>query len=243
MDPAAIALALAGLFLAGIIKGGTGLGFTSCALPFLVPAVGLPVAMTLVIAPALATNAGVALGAGHFRDTARGFWIFYVATLPGIAIGLSLLLSIDRAIAVRALGACVIAYAILAVVKPDLRLAPGLAHKLQAPLGLTNGIIAGLTGSQVVPLLPYMMSLGLEPARLVQAINLSVLLSSIGLALALAWTGMGSEFMFKMSMLAIAPAILGVQLGSRWRARMSAERFRKVVLGVLFIIGVSLIAR
>ena len=45
------------------------------------------------------------------------------------------------------------------------------------------------------------------------------------------------------AMLAIAPAILGVQLGSRWRAHMPAERFRNVVLGVLFIIGVSLIAR
>jgi uncharacterized membrane protein YfcA len=41
MDMAQIALAALGFLLAGVIKGTTGLGYSSCALPFLVSAVGL----------------------------------------------------------------------------------------------------------------------------------------------------------------------------------------------------------
>src|SRR6185436_20590924 len=54
------ALAALGLFLAGVIKGTTGLGYSSCALPFLVSAIGLKPAMALVLIPAMATNVSVA---------------------------------------------------------------------------------------------------------------------------------------------------------------------------------------
>ena len=242
MDLSTVGIAIAGLFLAGIIKGGTGLGFSSFALPFLVPAVGLPTAMTLVIAPALATNIGVALAAGHIRETSRQFWMFYVATMPGIAIGMSLLLAVDRSLAVNLLGLVVISYTAIAMVQPEFRLAPRLARQLQAPIGFANGILAGFTGSQVVPLLPYMMSLGLESGRMVQAINLSVIMSSLGVAVALAMSNMMSEVLLDLSLLAILPAILGVKLGSHWRTRISVKRFRVIVLAVLYFIGVSLLA-
>ena len=48
MEWSLLALAGLGLFLAGIVKGATGLGYSSCALPFLVSAIGLKPAMALV---------------------------------------------------------------------------------------------------------------------------------------------------------------------------------------------------
>jgi uncharacterized membrane protein YfcA len=70
MDWSLLLMAGLGLFLAGIVKGATGLGYTSCALPFLVSAIGLKPAMALVIIPAMATNVSVAFTAGHFAETA-----------------------------------------------------------------------------------------------------------------------------------------------------------------------------
>ena len=243
MDWSNVILALAGLFLAGVVKGGTGLGFSSCALPFLVPAVGLPVAMTVILAPALATNLGVALTAGHFREVSTRFWVFYVATVPGIFIGMALLAICDKAVAVKLLGICVMSYALLALTRPDFHLPPALARRLQGPVGLANGVVAGFTGSQVVPLLPYMMSLGLEPGRMVQAINLSVMLSSIGLAAALAGNGLVTWTLAGLSLAAVIPAMVGVKLGTAWRQQLPEHRFRLIVLIALLVIGCSLAIR
>jgi uncharacterized protein len=243
MDLDLLGLAALGLFAAGVVKGGTGLGYSSCAIPFLVPALGLNAAMVVVLAPAIATNLGVALSAGHFRETCRRFYLFYLATLPGIGCGVLILAFCDQALATRALGIMVLCYAVFALAKPNLVLPQRLAAWLQGPAGFANGIITGLTGSQVMPLLPYMMSLGLEPDRFVQAVNLSVLVSSLVLAAALAFAGAVDPRWFAISLLAILPAMLGIGVGTFCRRYISAEGFRKLVLAVLLATGLMLLCR
>ena len=71
MEWSLLLLAGLGLFLAGVVKGATGLGYSSCALPFLVSALGLKPAMALVLIPAMATNVTVACSAGHFTEISR----------------------------------------------------------------------------------------------------------------------------------------------------------------------------
>jgi uncharacterized protein len=243
LDPTLLAIALAGLLAAGIVKGTTGLGFASCALPFLVPALGLQAAMTVVLAPTIATNVGVALGAGQLAATSRRFAGFYAATLPGIAVGVWLLSWCDQEWAGRLLGVCILVYAGLALSQPAATLSPSAARLLQGPAGFANGLLTGLTGSQVVPLLPYMMALGLAPDRLVQAINLSVLISSLALGVILALGGALDPSWLAVSMAAVVPALLGVSLGVRVRPRISAVRFRTLVLVLLLVMGFMLAAR
>ncbi len=55
-----------GLFVAGVVKGASGLGYSSCALPFLTAAVGLKTAIVLVVIPAMVSNIAVTWSAGHF---------------------------------------------------------------------------------------------------------------------------------------------------------------------------------
>ena len=73
LDFWSVAIAIGGLFLAGVLKGATGLGYASCALPFLVVAIGLKPAMALVVIPAIATNIGVAVTTAHLLQTVRTF--------------------------------------------------------------------------------------------------------------------------------------------------------------------------
>jgi hypothetical protein len=83
MDLSLLWLAGLGLFLAGVVKGATGLGYSSCALPFLVSALGLKPAMALIIVPAMATNVTVAFTAGHFLEIARRFSNLYLESPIG----------------------------------------------------------------------------------------------------------------------------------------------------------------
>ena len=233
----------AGLLLAGIVKGATGLGYATCALPFLVAGLGLRPAMAIVLLPALATNVAVALTTGHLAETVRRFRRLYAAMVPGIAIGIALLVWISQSAAVKALGGLVVAYAVWTLLRPQMQLSRAAALHLQVPVGFLNGVLTGLTGSQVIPLFPYMMSLDLDPARLVQAINLAVLLCSLILAAGLGAAGIMTPELLGLSVLAVAPALSGVGIGSRLRSSIPADGVRRLVLMVLLLMGASMILR
>jgi uncharacterized protein len=237
------AIAAAGLFLAGIIKGATGLGYASCALPFLVVSIGLKPAMALVLAPAVATNISLVVTTGHLRETLVAFRYLYLAMLPGISVGLLLLLWVDQVAAAKALGVVILVYVLLTFLRPNYTLPKLLRGWLQLPAGFLNGIITGLTGSQVMPLLPYVMALQLDPGRTVQAINLGVIIGSAVLSIGLYMTGILTPKLAGGSLLAIAPALLGVSIGVQLRKGLSVGRFRQAVLVTLFAIGLVMLLK
>lgn len=243
LETQTLAILAAGLALAGLVKGATGLGYASCALPFLVYAVGLKHAIAIVLLPAMATNVAVALGNGYLRETCRRFAPLYLAMLPGIAIGAALLAWIDATIAVTLLGASIVAYALFALLQPGLHLPPRLVGALQIPVGFSNGVLTGLTGSQVMPLVPYVMAASLDPQRAVQAINLGVMLASAVLLAGLLAAGLIELPMLLLSALAIAPALIGVEIGRRITPNLATPAFRSMVLIVLLLAGLGLLAR
>lgn len=241
MELSDIALAAFGLMLAGIVKGATGLGYSSCALPFLVAAFGLKTAIGLVVMPAMASNFAVMWSAGHFRETAKRFAYFYLSTIPGVCTGIFALTYIEQRAAEILLGVLIVGYSFYSAFRPPLFLAERFQQPLQIPAGFLNGFFTGLTGSQVLPLLPYMLSLKLDPDRFVQAVNLSVLLSAGIMVIMLLISGIMSWAGFGYSALCIVPALLGISIGTRVRQLIPTNHFRTVVLIILGIIGLFLI--
>ena len=232
-----IVVAGLGLFLAGIIKGVTGLGYTSCALPFLVLAIGLKSAMAVVLIPAFATNIGVAVSTGYFAATLRRFRLLYLAMIPGILGGTTMLVWVPQAAATKLLGLVIVSYAIFALAAPQLRLTPSLELPLQVPTGVVNGVMTGLTGAQVMPLFPYMMALDLTPAHMTQAINIAVLLSSVVLGAGLALSGILDGRLLVGSIVATVPALIGVSLGTKARQYLPPQRYRVIALATLGLVG------
>lgn len=243
MDPMLISLAVFGLFLAGVIKGTTGLGYASCALPFLVLALGLKTAMAIVIVPAVATNFGLALMAGHLKETVLRFQWLYVAIFPGVALGVMMLQWVSQPVAVQALGIIIVSYGVLALMRPNISLPERLQTWLQLPTGFLNGVVTGLTGAQVMPLFPYMMALNLDTDRTVQAINLAVLVSTTLLAVGLFSAGILTPWLLLASTGAVAPALIGTYAGNHLRGKISAVQFRRIVLIALLLIGLIMLVR
>jgi hypothetical protein len=241
MELSVIALAALGLLLAGIVKGATGLGYSSCALPFLVTAFGLKTAIVLVVVPAMASNLAVMWSAGHFRETVERFSYFYISTIPGVCIGIFALTYTEQRSAEVLLGVLIVGYSLYSTFRPPLFLAERYQQPLQIPAGFLNGFFTGLTGSQVLPLLPYMLSLKLDADRFVQAVNLSVMLSAAVMVVMLLISGIMSWEGLGYSVLCIAPALTGIAIGTRVRRLIPSTHFRMSVLIILGIIGVFLI--
>jgi uncharacterized protein len=235
-------VAIFGLFFAGVIKGVTGLGYTSCALPFLVPAVGLKMAIPLLILPAVLSNIQVVLATDHLRETIGRFGVMYLAMLPGIAVGLFALNRVNISLSTAILGGVILVYSIFAVLKPRWTVGPSMARALQFPVGALNGFLTGLTGSQVMPLFPYIMSLGLDSVRIVQAVNLAVTLSSFIMAVGVIAVGIMTPVIALWSILAVVPASAGVFIGGRIRRHIPEQQFRQLVLSLFFLMGCGLIS-
>ena len=229
------------MFIAAFLKGITGLGFSTICLGMLANLIPLPVAIPMVIIPSLSSNVIVMVQVGHFRPTLFEFKWLYLTTLPGLAIGLSLLGSAPTVQTTAALGAVLIAYAIFALVLSEFRLSERVARYLQVPVGFTTGIVNGATGSQVMPVLPYLLSLSLSPDRLVQAINISFTASSLVMMAGLAHLGLLDTKILLASCLAIIPVYIGIKLGGALQRKLPEKGFRIAVLILLIVFGVNLI--
>lgn len=243
MDWTETAIIVAGLFTAGVVKGATGLGYSTTALPILTLTVGLRAAMPLVLLPSMASNLSVMAGAGHFGEVLRRFLPLYLSLLPGLALGLATLLWVDQNLAAGVLGLVIVAYSGFALSKPTVRLPDRFQKVLQVPVGFINGCINGLTGSQIMPLVPFMLALKLDPDRFVQAINIAFTLSSLVMMLGLARTGLMTGSTFVLSAAGIIPAMLGGLLGTVLRRRLPEQIFRRLVLATLIVLGLILTTR
>ena len=243
MDWSAMTLAGVGLALAGVLKGATGLGYASCALPFLAAAIGLQAAMVVVLLPAMATNVSLALATGHLVETLHRFKRLYVAMLPGIVCGIWLLIWVDQHTATRLLGLVMVSYVVLALTRPSMAIPANLQRSLQYPTGFLNGVVTGVTGAQVMPLFPYIMGLHMDPNRTVQAINLAVMIASTVLGVGLLAAGIMTRDTFVFSVIGIVPALAGVAIGNRARQFLPPDRFRRIVLLTLLVIGTLLVFR
>lgn len=230
-------------FISAFLKGITGLGFSTICLGLLASVIDLKLAIPAVLVPSLSSNLLVMLEAGHFRATVRRFWPLYLAALPALMAGLSLLVSVDGTSARRALGVVLFVYGVWALINAEFSLERRTERWLNVPVGLVTGFVNGLTGSQVMPVLPYLLSLQLDKNVFVQAINISFTLSSLVMLAGLAVVGLLDLPLLGASALGVVPVALGIALGGRVRRRLAEATFRKVVLVLLVCLGLNLMLR
>ena len=234
---------LATYLLAAFVKGVTGLGFSTTCLPFLVVVVGLKEALPLLIIPSVSSNLMVMYRAGHFAETVRRFWPMLLATVPGLILGLWALSVVDGKQAGGALGFILLLWCAFSLAKPDIRLSTQLERKLGPVSGFLTGLVNGLTGSQVMPSVPFLLSLHLQRNVFVQAANCSFTLGSIVMAIGLERLGLFSSSAILISVSGTVVVFFGLKVGEAVRDTLSPERFRLMVLLMLIAMGLSLLYR
>lgn len=243
MDSFTLATVIFAFALGGVTKGVVGLGLPTVALAVLGTALGPHEALPLLVAPAFLTNVWQAAWGGHFIALLRRLWPMLLFTIPGVIIGTMVLLRADRAVLEAMLGAVLCLYALIGMAGPEFRLRDGASRSVGAAIGLTTGVIAGATGTLVLPVVPYLGALRLERDALVQAMGLSFALSSFVLGLVLASRSATALGQVAGSVLAVVPAFAGMWIGQIIRGWITPARFRQALFISLFILGAHLIWR
>ncbi len=242
-DPLLLLWIGAVFLLAGMVKGTIGLGLPSISLGLLAATMDLKLAMILLLAPNLVTNLWQALSGGHFALLLKRLWLFLLCAAGAIWLGSAGLARVDAKALGALLGLLLAVYALLGLLRPPLSL-PAKHEIWAGPLtGLVNGILTGLTGSFVVPGVPYLQALGLTRDQLVQAMGLLFMASTLGLGASLSGRNMLSLDLLLLSGLCVLPALLGMMLGQRLRDRLSEAAFKRAFYGALLLLGAYIVFR
>ena len=243
MDWVDYAFILTAYVVASGIKGLTGIGFSTSCLPIMALRLDLKIAIPLVIVPSIVSNLVVMLQAGRFREAIIRFWPLYLASLPGLVIGLTILVAIDADIAKAILGLVLISYALWALRNKTFSLTVEWERLLKMPAGFCTGFVNGLTGSQVMPVLPYLLSLNLSKNAFVQSINISFTLSSLVMLVGMSRLGHLSLNTLLTAFGGLLPVLLTVYLAGRLQGRLTGAFHRTLVLTFLLVMGLILLMK
>lgn len=230
-------------FLAGVVKGVTGMGLPTVAMGVLGAIMSPVAAATLLIAPSFVTNVWQLVCGPSFAALIRRLWLMMLGILLGTLAGSSILANGQTQWATAGLGAALVIYAGFTLFAQQLSVPACFERWLSPLVGVTTGLVTGGTGVFVIPAVPYLQALGLSKDDLVQSLGLSFTVSTIALTAGLAWRGALNLDGLALSSLAIAPALLGMWLGQAVRVRVSPVTFRRWFLVCLLLLGSELILK
>lgn len=242
-EGASLAVILAVYLFAGVGKGVVGLGLPTVTVALLVPVTGLAPAVALTVVPTLVTNVWQALTGGRLVAIVRRLWPLLALAAFGCQIGTSILANADTTKLTAALGVLLVLYAALALTTPPLP-EPGRREPWLGPLtGLGAGLVAGSVGSFTLPTVVYLQALKLPRDMLVQALGVIFSTLSLSVGAGLARAELLSPPLLALSVLAVVPAVLGMEVGRRVRTRLPEALFRKVFLWALMALGLQMSVR
>lgn len=230
-------------FLAGIVKGATGMGLPTVAMGLLGMIMPPVAAAALLIVPSFVTNVWQLVSGPNLPALVRRLWLMMVSIVLGTVAGSSILVSDGGRWTTAGLGAALAIYASFTLLARQLSVPARLEKWLQPLVGLATGAVTGGTGVFVIPAVPYLQALSLSKDDLIQALGLSFTVSTVALAVGLTWRGAFQLDDLAMSSLAIAPAMAGMWWGQVIRQRVSPPTFRRWFLICLLLLGAELTLR
>jgi uncharacterized membrane protein YfcA len=232
------------LFLVTIFVGGLVSGFAGFALGLVVSPVWLHLFTPLQTATMI-VGCGLFLqsyGTWKLRHALRWrqMWPFIIGGAVGVPIGAMLLTRIDPAYMRNGVGVLLIVYSAYGLLRPRVRpLHVGAPADLTA--GVLNGLLSGLTGlpGVIVTLWCQMRGWPKDVQRAVyQPVILATLLMSIT---SLGIAGAITAPTLKTFLIGLPALLLGAWSGMKLYGHVDEDAFRKAILVLLLISGVTLI--
>jgi uncharacterized membrane protein YfcA len=224
--------------LAGMIKGAIGLGLPAVAMGLLTLFISPFQAATLLIVPSMVTNVWQLFAEGHVLRLVRRFWSLLIGIIVGSVWSVFPTLGHGEFQSEALLGGMLMLYGLYGLFAKNM---PNLApyEKYLSPvIGYLGGALTVATGVIVIPVVPFLQSLHLKRDDLVQSLGLAFTVSTLCLAVFLQQNRIEAmPFDYKMALIALFPALVGMWLGTKIRYRIPEQKFRKVFFGGLVIFG------
>ena len=249
ISPVAACVVAVVLFLAGVVSGLSGFAFSAvaaCILWLLPPLQAVPLIMLLSTCNQL-LSVGALRKEVVLRNTAEreGALAYIAGGFVGVPFGLWLLQSLPTQRFAGGLGLFLITYSMLVLLKPDSLRIRLSGWKPAVAVGAAGGIVGGFSAFPGSLPVIYLGLRGLSKAdarNITQPYILALQLISLSI-LALTHHAIFNMQFWLLWMLTLPAVLLGTSTGVTLYRRMSEVNFRRAVLILLMVSGISLLAR
>jgi len=242
VEPASIVAAVIfSLIAAGFLKGIIGVGMPVVALPLLSLFIDIKSAAMLLSMPLILSNLPQALEGGKTGRCLMQLTPVLLGMIPGLFLGVRLLLAIDASVAKIIAGLVLIGVACVTLLAPKLALQSRLVLPAGIAFGFFGGILGGIAAMAGPLVFIYLLAKGLRGQAFTKEASLYLVVSSGLLALLLTASSQFSWLDVAVSTAALLPVVLGMQAGQRMRDRIAPETFKKLVLIAVIAAGAELL--
>jgi len=226
------------VFLAVFTQSLAGFGVALVAMALLPGLVGLKVATPLVALVAMALEV---LLVARYRGSINlgAVWRVTLASAVGVPLGILALRRVDERLVLGVLGVVIAGYALYALfnLRPPRLSSPALVYGI----GFLAGMLGGAYNTPGPPVIVYADSQGWPPLEFKGNLQGFFIFNSALVAMGHALAGNFAPQVWRLFALAL-PAIAVGFLAGTWMDRvLDPDRFRKVVLVMLFLMGLRLL--
>lgn len=243
LAPAGLLLAAAAFLCGGAVKGGFGFGLPLVTVPVLAMVMPPPTAISLMLVPVVSANIMQAVQGGYYRSALRRFWTFIITMTIATLVAMQFLATFDARTTSVVLGAVIILFSLYQLWSPAFEVSRRMEFWLTPFVGLLAGLIGGVTGLFGLPLVVYLVALRLPKDEFVGTVSFWNLFGSLPLFAGLAWHGFLTLPVAAASGGGALISMLGVWAGTLARGHLPQTAFRRILLGLLALIGANLIRR
>ena len=225
------------VFGASIIQALFGFGFGLISVPLMIFFVDLPTAV--VTATAVSTvSCSIQWWESRAVDVRVMSMRLIRSAIIGMPFGLWLLLNVDARLMKAALGVVVLIGVFLSIKGFDLRQLPRV---FDYTMGLISGVLSTATSTNGPPLVFLLHARHYSPEDFRAVLNrVFSFLNFLTLVIFFFAEKLTADAV-RLAMLAIPVMGCGVFLGTRMRKRINPDHFRNLVIGLLFLSGLSAI--
>jgi len=234
---------VAGLGVAGLAKGVSGMGLPLIATPILAGVFGPRAAVTIVTIPIFASNSLLLLQGLRRRELLPGIVPLFIASAVGTAIGTLLLANLDQ----RTFAILITLMVVTFLARGDRLLGDDPAALRARILGpvvcFVGGVLQGTT-SIASPLVgSYFHAQRLAAADFVFVLAAIFELNAIVQLVGYGLQGLYSPEVLAIGLLGLVPTLLALAGGIALRGRLDPVRFRQLIVALLVLSVANLLWR
>ena len=238
MDPFDVVILIAGLAIAGLAKGTTGMGLPLVATPILAGVFGPRPAVVIVTIPIFAANTMLLAQGWRSFDALRGIAPVVIASVIGTIIGVNLLALLNQ----RAFALLISAMVALFLFRGNRLIGDDPAARrvrlLGPVVGFVGGVLQGTTSISSPLIGSYFHVRRLPAAEYVLVLAAIFELNSIIQLVGYSLLGLYTPPVVAIGIVGLVPTLLGLLAGIVLRGRIEQERFRQLIV-VLLIASVA----
>ena len=243
MGAGEIAILVAGLAVAGLAKGMSGMGLPLIATPILAGAFGPRMAVTIVTIPIFAANTLLLIQGMRDRSLLRGILPFMAASAIGTAIGTVLLAQIDQ----RTFAILITAMVVLFLARGDRLLGDdpaALRARILGPLVcFVGGVLQGTTSIASPIVGSYFHAQNLRPAAFVFVLAAIFQLNSTVQLIGYSLQGLYTPEVIAIGLIGLVPTLLALAVGIWARGKLDPGIFRRLIVALLVLSVANLLWR